>query len=95
MEKYKKYLKDAIAKLDFFPPCDNKQNTEERLPCKRTLSSIHQCQFLGLKFGIQNFCPCKRDEKYEVCSTEVLNGGSGGGYPKSGPKLNFNGSGAS
>ena len=27
--------------------------------------------------------------------TEVLNGGSGGGYPKSGPKLNFNGSGAS
>ena len=28
-------------------------------------------------------------------STEVLNGGSGGGYLKSGPKLNFNGSGAS
>ena len=27
--------------------------------------------------------------------TVVLNGGSGGGYPKSGPKLNFNGSGAS
>ena len=27
--------------------------------------------------------------------TEVLNGGAGGGYPKSGPKLNFNGSGAS
>ena len=24
-------------------------------------------------------------------STVVLNGGSGGGYPKSGPKLNFNG----
>jgi len=27
--------------------------------------------------------------------TVVLNGGSGGGYPKSGPKLNSNGSGAS
>ena len=27
--------------------------------------------------------------------TVVLNGGSGGGYPKSGPKLSFNGSGAS
>ena len=30
-----------------------------------------------------------------ICHTEVLNGGSGGGYPKSGPKLNSNGSGVS
>ena len=28
-------------------------------------------------------------------NTEVLNGGSGGGYPTSGPKLNSNGSGVS
>ena len=35
------------------------------------------------------------DFSSRLAPTVVLNGGSGGGYPKSGPKLNFNGSGAS
>ena len=36
-------------------------------------------------------------ENFQTTSdpTKVLNGGLGGGYPKSGPKLNSNGSGAS
>ena len=33
--------------------------------------------------------------KFPHFSTVVLNGGSGGAYPKSGPELNFNDSGAS
>ena len=33
--------------------------------------------------------------KFSHFSTVVLNGGSGGWYPKSGPELNFNSSGAS
>ena len=37
---------------------------------------------------------CVREQRRGQ-STVDLNGGSGGGYPTSGPELNFNGSGAS